>query len=205
MEIEIVALDHSGTISGDIRPAYYANMKIFRLYGKPEMSLEEFRETASATVVEFLRSVGIEEDPDYLFNLYTKYFTDGDLKPVLLPYVKETCRYIASKGKEIAVLSGHPQRNLNEEIQQYGLGKYISSAWGGLKDKREALLKLSKIKNIPASSILFVSDTSWDIISAREAGAYSAAVLTGYHSKERLMKENPNFIFEYLNGLMRIL
>jgi phosphoglycolate phosphatase-like HAD superfamily hydrolase len=49
--------------------------------------------------------------------------------------------------------------------------------------------------------ISYIGDTVYDIRSSKKAGTCSGAVCTGYHTRERLEKENPDLLLENLSEL----
>jgi len=203
MKVKIVVFDWSGVISDDAEPVYWANMKILNEFGKPKMSFEEWKGRTTLSPREFLKNHGIDEDPEKLFELYARYFSEAPVRPKVFPDVKETFSYLKSKNKNIVVISSHPEQNLRNEISEYGLDDYISSIYGSIKDKTYALIILSETLKIPISEILYVGDTIWDVMAAKKAGIHSAAVLTGYHSKEMLTEQTPELIINKLNDLKK--
>ena len=205
MKIEAVVFDWSGTISDDTEPVYYANMKISDEYGIPKLPFEEWKENVALSPREYFKERGVDEDPEKIFQLYTKYFSEAPVRPKLLPNVEEILSYLKLKNKTIAIISSHPEENLKSEIREYGLDSSISMIYGSVKDKVDALKKLGNMLNVQPSSILYVGDTIYDVISAREAGTLSAAVLTGYHSRNRLEKENPDLLINTLGELSQFI
>jgi len=213
--INVIGIDWSGTISDDRKPVYEANMRILELYGKERITFEEWLKKSTMTAEQLFINHGIIESTEKLFDLYKKYYTEitGLIEenehkfyteitrpnlPTIYPDVRYAFNHLKEKKKMIAVLSSHPQENLIEEAEEYGLTDYISVLIGNSKDKVKGLKEISRILNEKLENILYVGDTVFDIRDAKKAGCLSAAVFglngqRGYHSREMLLKEGPNF------------
>ena len=48
------------------------------------------------------------------------------------------------------------------------------------------------------SNAIYLGDTIYDIRAAKKAGVHSVGVATGYHVRERLVNENPDFVVDSL-------
>jgi phosphoglycolate phosphatase-like HAD superfamily hydrolase len=204
MEIKIVVSDHSGVISDDRRPVYEANMRILRDYGKPIMSFEEWLPKTRLTVIDFLSDHGIYGDPVHFRSLYKKYFdeaVESGIVPKLYPKVYETFKYLKGRRKSIAILSSHPTENLKKELNGYNLLEFIDLVIGDSDNKTHELRKISDMLNVNAEDMIIVGDTINEIVAGKEVGAKTAAVYSGYHTKERLMGEKPDLL---LRGIHRL-
>lgn len=201
MKIKTVVFDWSGVISDDIEAVYDANTRILNQYGIPQIPFEIFKQNSTMTPREFLKGLGIKDDPEELFKLYTQYFSESHIKPKVFPDVKDSLSFLKSKNKNIVIVSSHPEENLKAEIKEYGLDGFISLVFGSVKNKVDVIKSLLKDLRIPSNSMLYVGDTIYDIKAAKEAGINSAAVLTGYHSEDKLKKENPDLLINNIGEL----
>ena len=207
MRIELLIFDWSGVISDDRRPVYEANMKILKQYGKPPMPFEEWLSKTTLSPVEFLRNCGIDETPEKLYSLYKTYYDeviDSGMLPKIYPDVHDVFLFLKKRRKKLSVLSSHPADNLRKEVELYGLTKFLDLIVGSCRDKVRGLRSICKELKIKPEFALYIGDTVYDIRSAKKAGIRSAAVCTGYHSRERLEKENPDFLLGCLSDLKEI-
>lgn len=204
MSIELFIFDWSGTISDDRRPVYEANMKVFETYGKERISFEEWLPRTTLTPVGIFRNHGIEDDAEKLFTLYKKYLDEAiksGIVPTFYPDVHDTFSHLKNKGKKLAVLSSHPRENLVREATEYNLIGSLGLILGDSKDKVDGLKDVCVTQGIDAESSLYVGDTIYDIKAAKEAGVHSVGVCTGYHIRERLESEDPEFLLDVLSDL----
>ncbi len=205
MKVEVVVFDWSGVVSDDTEPVYYVNMKICEKYGIPSIPFEKWKEQATLSPREFFKNFGVNDDPEKIFTLYTELFSEAPMRPRMILGVKEVFSFLKSKNKTIVILSSHPEKILKTEIEEYGLGNFISIVLGSVKNKADSIKSLLEDLSMQPDSMLYVGDTVWDIKAAKEAGINSAAVLTGYHSENKLKKENPDLLITRLNELRQFI
>ena len=208
MKIELVIFDWSGVISDDRRPVYEANMRVLRDYKKPTMSFEEWLPRTTMTPVEFFANHGVRGDPGKLHTLYKKYYgeaVNSGVVPKVYPDASDVFQYLRKSGKQIAVLSSHPIDNLKREAKEYTLASFLSSIHGSARDKAEGLRTICRELETVPEGASYVGDTIYDIRAAREAGLCPIGICTGYHTKERLEKEEPEFLLECLLDLKKLL
>lgn len=209
MKINLFVFDWSGVISDDRKPVYKANMKVLEQYEKPTMTYEEWLPKTVMTPAEFFKKQGINDNPNKLFELYKKYYTElfeSGIKPQLYGDVNLVLSHLLRINKKIAVLSSHPEENLIKEAEDYGVVGYITLILGNSKDKSDGLIQISEQLEERLENMLYVGDTIHDIMAGKKAGTYTTGISgnpqRGYHSKEILSKEKPNFLLDSLYDLM---
>ena len=205
--IELFVFDWSGTISNDARPVYESNIRILEKYGKKKFSFEEWRSKSTASVVEIMQNEGIEEEPEIIRKLYHKFLNmviEEGIRPFIYPDAKDVLGFLNSDGRILTVLSTHPRENLVREAESYDVAGFFDLIQGEAKDKAPALEEMCAKFGIQQSATLFTGDTIYDIRAAKKARVVSAAVCTGYHTRERLEKENPCYVFENLADLSSV-
>jgi len=212
MGIELFIFDWSGVISDDRNPVYEVAVKILKENGLSSMSFQEFFSQSKLTAYEFLKSQGLDINPQEAFLLYKKHLDeviDAGIKPSIYPDVRETLDYLKEKDKPLAVLSSHPLDNLFKEAEEYGIKDYFGLIIGGARDKVKGLTRIVTEKfNVSPENALYAGDTIYDGRAARDAGLKFAAISgteenqRGYHTKKQLESEPYDFILESLNELM---
>lgn len=212
MGIELFVFDWSGVISDDRKPVYEANNRLLIENGHPGMTFEEWLPQTQLTVIKLLESQGIQCDPEEASMLYKQYLDEAIAKgitPTVYPDVEEVLSYLKNKDKAVAVLSSHPSENLFQEAENYGVRHYLDFVMGGSRDKVQGLKRIVTQKfKLPLEKALYTGDTVYDIRAAKEAGVKCAGIVgpegnqRGYHSRERLAAESPDFILDSLKDLM---
>lgn len=204
-EITAVIFDWSGTVSDDRRPVWTANMAILDHYGIERIPFEEFIPQVKTTVLEMAIWLGIADDPRNIGHLYLKHLALAKQKGVLpqvYPEARKTLITLAAAGVKLAVLSSHPQVHLLKEAEDFRLLPLLSKVFGGSIDKAEGLrLVLADLGVLRPSEAIYISDTVFDLRAAKLAGVRSGAIFHGYHTRDRLKKEEPDFLFEDLSEI----
>ena len=203
----ILIFDWSGVVSDDRMPVYEANMRLLKHYGKPLMTFEEWLVKTKISPREFLADQGVTENPEKIFEEYIKIYNKvraEGIHPVVYEGAKETLRKLADKGEKLIVISSHPEKNLRGEAKEYGVEEYFSSFTGNVKDKTETIIEICKTMGVTPSPLnaAYIGDTIYDIQAAKSAGVYSVGISTGYHMRERLLKENPDQVIDSLSELL---
>ena len=202
--IELYIFDWSGVISDDRKPVYETTARVLKQFGKPVPLFDDALKNATMTPVQFYRKAGITEDEQQLKSLFKTYFQEAVSQgnaPTVYREAKKILRYLNDLGKKIFILSSHPEKFIQDEAEQYGISEYISYIQGGSHDKGADLTYIYKKFDYAPKTVLYIGDTIYDIRSAKTAGTLSAGITGGYHAKEQLTKENPDFLF---NSLMEL-
>ncbi len=105
----------------------------------------------------------------------------------------------------LAVLSSHPEENLIKEAKDYGVDHYFEMALGSSMDKSEGLHRILEVLGVNRKAAIFIGDTVHDLRAAKSVDVHSAGVCTGYHTREMLAREEPDFLMENLSDLKNIL
>jgi phosphoglycolate phosphatase len=203
--IETLICDWSGVVSDDTRPVYEANMKLLADHKKDRMSFSQWKAKTALTAAGFLRNCGVEADEHVTYQKYKAYFneelTKGNI-PQLIDGVN--CALSKLSGIRKIVLSSHPEQNLRDEMQRYGLSGIFCFAVGSVTDKVEGLNELCNRFGLNRNSTVYIGDTIYDIQAARKAGLISCAVASGYHSRERLEEEDPDILIDEFSWFLGI-
>lgn len=208
LPVNLVIFDWSGTVSDDRKPVYEANMRFLSDdYGIPRISFEEWLPKTQATPAQYLKvNHGINADEKKTFERYTEYYNEeiarGNI-PTVYQDAESVLLHLYNREKALAVLSSHPEQNLRQEAAAYRLSHYFDLLVGnvGTDAKADGLLDVCKKLGKKPESVLYIGDTVHDILAAKKAGVRSAAVCTGYHTKEKLEKENPDYVLRCLSEL----
>jgi len=208
MTIDNFIFDWSGTLSDDRRPVYEANMKIFPVFGIKKMKYKNWLSTTTMTVVDYFNLRKIKANPARIFSEYKKAYEEVNNKgimPKIYPQAKKLLQTLYKKDKKIIIISSHPQEKLEEEIKRYDVLKYIDEIIGSVHNKVLVIKQeIKKEKLIPEKTI-YIGDMVFDIRSTKEAGIISGAIGHGYHPSKRLKKEKPDYYFNNLEKILKII
>ncbi|HEX9253008.1 MAG TPA: HAD family hydrolase [Ignavibacteriaceae bacterium] len=124
--------------------------------------------------------------------------------------VEKTLASLKDQDIKVSLLTTKIQDQADSIIDHFKMRKYFDLVMGrrdGIahKPSPEPLLKICDDLSIDVKSTLMVGDTELDIQCGKNAGSYACGVLYGYRTKELLEIENPDFIVENIEDILKIL
>lgn len=118
----------------------------------------------------------------------------------------ETLEHFSELDK--VILSNKPEKLCKLLLADLKLDKYFKEICGGdtfgvLKPEKKGVKTLYKKYGVLQEETLLIGDGPQDINAAKNAGIKMAAVTYGYHSENRLKKENPDLLIDTLSALFQ--
>jgi len=199
--IQNIIFDWSGTLADDFDPVWKATNGIFRQYGRPDWTREEFREKFFLPFTEFYKIHLPEATMVQLDHYYHSSFKLLQEDIPLLPGAREILEYCRTRGMKIFLLSTIHAEHFQVQAARLGVRDYFTHPYVQIIDKRKAIHHILAEHDLDPRATLFVGDMQHDIETAKHGGVHSAAVLTGYDSLEKLTAAGPDFIFRGLGDL----
>lgn len=128
-------------------------------------------------------------------------------QPRLFADVPETLERLQERGHLMAVATAKSRRGLNRDLRATGLEGFFQATRTAdesrSKPHPQMILDILDELGVEPSQTLMIGDTAHDLEMAHSAGVYSAAVGTGSHSREDLVKAAPLAYFEGIGELPR--
>ena len=185
MGVELVVLDWSGVVSYDFRETWIATNKVFAELGLPAVSMEDRRKRYYADWSRYFVEHGAI-DAHAAIRRYNDFMRAGE-KPSAIPGAPQAVRECTRVPK--FVWSSHPQVELEDDAKRYEVGECFTALHGGINKADPELLsaELKRIGMIP-SKVLYVGDTTVDLVLAGKLGMQSVAVVSdfGYQTREHI-------------------
>lgn len=200
-DVELIITDWSGVISDDREIVYESNMRLLQKYGGSTWTFEEWLEASQLNCAAFLELAGLKFDPAVAAEEYPALLTTlrkEGLHPTVYPDAHMFVRGIGER--EIVVVSSHPEQHLSAEADEYGLTDCIAHFIGNVTNKAEEIIRV--LERFPSRQALYMGDTVYDIQAAKRAGVISVGMATGYHTRDRLIRETPDHVFDSLTELL---
>ena len=163
-------------------------------------------ETVLHSFYRLLDLVGLDS---LLSKAHSKFSVKNEYKYAEIKGMTETLKLLSKKFR-IGIISSGGRSSTLEFVIKFELQskiEYIISAEDCkfIKPHPMPLLKISELSGIPIKNCLMVGDTIFDILCAKRAGAYSAAVLSGFDSKFLIKRFHADWILESVNELPALL
>jgi dihydroneopterin aldolase len=203
--IKNIILDWSGTLVDDFPPVWEATNNIFREFGKPTLTMAEFKEKFFLPFQDFYKIYLPEVTLAELDVIYHDSFKLLQDNIPVLPHAREFLEYGRSRQMPMFLLSTIHARHFEVQGERLGLKDYFKQAYTQAYDKRKTILQLLEEHGLNADETLFIGDMMHDIEAARHGGVRSCGVLTGYDSLEKLKRAAPDLIFRDLSQVRRYL
>ena len=204
-EIRNVILDWSGTLVDDFGPVLEATNEIFKHYGKPAWTAEEFREKFYLPFPKFYEEYLPQFVLAELDDQYHSSFKILQNGIALLTHALDFLDYLRKRGLATFLLSSIHREHFEAQGGRLKVKQYFKQAYVQALDKRQAILELLAEHALDASETIFVGDMVHDIETARHAGVMSCAVLTGYDSLAKLKSASPDLLFRNLSEVQSFL
>lgn len=123
--------------------------------------------------------------------------------------MKKTLQTLSEK-YQLGIITSGGYRSTQAFIEKFELGKMVSYVISAedcrfIKPHPMPLIKMAEAANVLPENCLFVGDTIFDILCAKRAGAYSAAVKTGFDSERFLKLYKADFMLDSVNDLPELL
>jgi phosphoglycolate phosphatase-like HAD superfamily hydrolase/8-oxo-dGTP pyrophosphatase MutT (NUDIX family) len=203
--IKNVILDWSGTLVDDFNPVLDATNEIFKHYGRPAWSAEEFREKFYLPFPKFYEEFLPESALPELDHHDHTAFKLMQTGIAMLPHAQAFLDYLREREMPTFLLSTIHHEHFEAQGGRLGVKSYFRQAYVQALDKRKVILHLLAEHDLDASETIFIGDMVHDIETARHAGVTSCAVLTGYDSLAKLKAANPDLVFRNLDEVKRFL
>ena len=128
----------------------------------------------------------------------------------VLPGTIETLRYLKSKSMRLAVLTNSGRRAAVEILKRAGLNDCFEFVLSRddvsmMKPKGDGLGLAISMLGVPKDRVIYVGDSRYDIIAAKEAGLRVVAVPSGNYSAAALREEGADFVIPSISELPSLL
>ena len=191
----VVVFDFNGTLFDALHVAYGSVQEIFRVYGIPCPTLEQYREEIGASYMEFYYNHGFPRTTtgDELNVIRNKFYKTNGGSAQIRPDVIRTIDDLSSQQQIcLAIVSAETSTNLYKQLircsnLQRSFDFIKAEAWGS-QGKEKALLQVSEVFGTEPGDMIYVDDSVDGLTSAKNVGVVPVALTnpTGYHSSDRL-------------------
>jgi len=200
----LIQFDWSGTISDDTHPVYLAFNRTAQDLGLPEIQdkKEWLKLTVKSLEAHFSELLNKNLTSREVWDMYASNFqtvSNEGTKPLIYDEVRDVLKHLKKEGKKMIVISAHPTKSLIKEAQDYGIDQYFEDIIGSVIDKSDSIKDLPKRFGFDISNSIYIGDTIQDIKASKKAEVPIIALSRGYHSREILLSENPDFIWDNLH------
>jgi phosphoglycolate phosphatase len=165
---------------------------------------EEFLELFEDNFYQSLENKGVDLDvfmkaaEDILANVdYSK------MKPfsAMLPILNEL-----KNNHLLIVISSNDSPTIQEALRLYHFNGIFQEILGSdfMLSKKEKILYAAKKYNVALKNIYYIGDTTGDIKEGKQASVQTVGITWGWHSKEKMVAAQPDYLFDDPQELLQL-
>ena len=188
----IILFDLDGTLIESTEAITSTFHHAFDVHGAKNPTDEEIHSLIGHPLDVMFARLGVSEDKvwDFVDTYKQRYRTISKIKTELLPQAREAVE-LASSFATLGIVTTKTGLYSKELMEHFGIMDHFKTLIGREhvekpKPDAEPILKALEQINIKDDNIWMIGDTELDLLSAKNAGVNSMAVLDGYGSKESL-------------------
>ena len=203
--IKAIIFDFDGVIFNTEEPVFKLIKKLCKKYKCPIKNKEEFLELYNLNFFKSMEKRGVKGKKLDKF----KKECEEELKKLHLhifqsipPLLKELSMHYY-----LAVISSNFKKIITYNLKKQSLLNYFSVLVGAdiEESKVKRLKKCLEIFKIKPSEAVYIGDTAGDVKEAKKARIKTLAVTWGFHSRQALKKQKPNYIASNPKQILKLL
>ena len=207
MSFSLIIFDYDGVLIDSLSDAISAVEEFCRSVSHDRVPIKEIiRSIDIMTYSEIARSIGLspEQTERFSSHLFDR-FQDIGPSMAFFPGIESLLHQISSKN--IAIVSGNAKHVISAKLAAHGLAEKITCIFGAFEpgDKAEKIRNVCNHFGVDAGLSCMIGDSVSDIRYAKRAGVRSIAATWGWQSRDRLIREKPDFIVNSVQELSILL
>lgn len=204
---KVLIFDFDGVLADSLQPMLaYAQQVCYELGYPCTPTQKDLENLENMQFSEFGRQLGIPEAKIETFVAHNFELFSGRTETLpLIPGMDFTIREL-SKLAVLVVITGNSRAVVKNFLTAHGLQAEFHS-FQAAEDDGSRVEKILKVKSQNGGSncdFYMIGDAVSDIRAAREAGIKSVAVGWGHQSKQKLRRENPDFLVDHPEDLLTL-
>ncbi len=203
-----VVFDLDGTLTDTITTiAYYGNNAL-KAYGYPEIDVNMYKifvgDGTRILVKRMMDYVG-EDSPEIYEKVFKMYCEEYDKDTMYLTTVydgmQELLKELKARGMKLGVVSNKPHFTMIDVLKNF-FGEDMFDGFYGVREgvpvkpDPVSLLQILDDFGVKPTECIYVGDTKTDMMTGKNAGAYTVGVLWGFRDRAELEEHKADAIVE---------
>ncbi len=218
MSRRLAVFDWNGTIVADVQAGLEASNANIRLFGKPDITMTEYRAAQNFPIMHFYAAVGIPADDvlarmDDLQKTFYEVYSARSANCRTRRGVRQLLEWLRTQNVDCIVLSNHMTDFIENEIKRLNLDPYFQVVLANhdsidivhRTQKRERLSEFMIKRGYCPDDCFIIGDSIEEPEVARHLGLYSIAVSGGFFSTPRLRAANPDALISHPGAAIDVL
>ncbi|MCG8421641.1 MAG: HAD family hydrolase [Proteobacteria bacterium] len=197
--------DWNGTLFDDVELSVAIDNELLGQFGKPQITLEQYRACFDLPVKGFYERLGFSFAPDsavtferVMTAFWDAYESRQRDECQLHDNVTEILWSCREAGYKQSLLSSLPHRQLTEAVTRFGLGELFATVSGHPDDQAGSKLERGRTLmtelGLESDSVVLVGDTTHDFDVARALGIEAILVANGHQSATLLRQKTSRVV-----------
>lgn len=195
--IKAIIFDFDGVIINTYENHYQTYKKKFK-----NLNREIHKKIFEGNIHELVSKLEVKDKGINELELLRKHLIKQKIEKEILETLKKL-----KKNYELHIISSNKESTLKEFFEKNDLQNLFDSILGyeTCKKKDVKFKMLLEKYSLKKKEVIFVSDTTGDVLEARKIGIKTIAVDFGFHEKERLKKVRPLKIISKFSDLIKVI
>ena len=189
--IKYIVFDFDGTLADTFD---IIKTIVIKEYGAIDIDFELVKELGAKS---FLKQMNIPlwKLPEMAFNVTSKLRNSKDIK--LFPGIVDLLNNLKNN-YNIGIVSSNSKENIIDTLKIHNIESLFEFVYSdsSVFGKHLVLKKMCSKYKINPLEVIYVGDEDRDIIAAKKIKIKTIAVTWGFNSKEKLSRENPDFMVD---------
>lgn len=198
-EKPVVVLSFDGTVM-DTEPAILATYReLFDRHHKNDLFTKEIQLAAlDDSVYSVMEYCFPEEDTKKMVQEYNSW-QRNHLSDLIQPmhFIKDLLKWLKKHEYKVATVSSRERASVVELLEHARLREYFDVVIGGTNSKKDTVSTdglLTALKLLNAKSCVYVSDSSAEIMTGRDAGVFTVGFAHNPDKAKSIVEEKPDFV-----------
>ena len=215
MKYKTVIFDLDGTLLNTIEDISDSVNIVLNSYNCKSFSVEDYKyfvgygTIALVKTVMEKRNIPTDKFNDFKAKYDEEYNSRHNNKTRIYPGINELLVGLQNAGLQVCVLSNKPHKQTINSVTSYFKDFNFDLVYGKKEnfkpkpDIESAIDMINKLE-VKTNKVLYVGDTSIDMITAKNAGFTSVGVLWGFRKEAELVKHDAKYIVNNPDEILKI-
>ena len=194
-KFKLALFDWNGTLLDDLDIVYGSVVEIFRRYGLPAPTLEQYRNEIEADFMKFYYEHGMHQHVtgNDLNAIRKQFLLSHPAQPKLRPDALKLFALCQELKIPMGIVSASKMDLLMAQLKQFEILNFFDDIQGSAFDKEKALVGVLDQFGVPAEEVFYLDDSVDGLTAAKNLGITTIGVTNGYYTKERIMGVRPDY------------
>jgi phosphoglycolate phosphatase len=219
MNHKLIVFDWNGTLLSDTVQSWKAGNLCLEFYGRPAISLSQYRETFHFPVIHFYKLNGCDID-DVLARqseangLFQTAYEKSVQNARTRRGARELLQWLKLNEYHCTILSNYRTEKIEAQLNRLGLRDFFVHVCANGDDGSSILHSTSKAERLSAfmakrgyrpQDTVIIGDSDEEPAVARQLGLTSIGITDGYISEKRLRAAKPDHVVHHLKEVVPLL